>query len=237
MDAVLFFIAAAGAIGGAIGVIASRNPFYSVLYVVIHLVALAVLFLLLSAEFVAATQVVVYAGAVMVLYVFVVAYVGDEERPRGAASPALRAAAFLLCGLVLVLLCVAVLGTDLAGLDTEGPAVDERFGSPLQMGELLLGPFLLSFELAAILLLIAAVGAVVLARRRGEATEADAGRISVADLARAPGTGTLAEAVGDRPGAGTIAEPDAPSAGGGGSDPGDRQRDDRDDPERERGRP
>src|SRR5712692_923735 len=79
MSAVLFFLAATGAISGAIGVVLLRDPFYSVLALVAHLVSLAVLFLLLRAEFVAAAQVVVYAGAVMVLYVFVVAYVGGED--------------------------------------------------------------------------------------------------------------------------------------------------------------
>ncbi len=93
MSAVLFFIAAAGVIAGAAGVVVLRNPFYSVLALVCHLVSLAVLFLLLRAEFVAAVQVVVYAGAVMVLYVFVVAYVGGEgetigERLHSAGSRA-----------------------------------------------------------------------------------------------------------------------------------------------------
>ncbi|HEY4916426.1 MAG TPA: NADH-quinone oxidoreductase subunit J, partial [Solirubrobacteraceae bacterium] len=79
MSAVLFFLAGIGAITGAVGVVVLRNPFYSVLALVGHLISLAVLFLLLRAEFVAAVQVVVYAGAVMVLYVFVVAYVGGSE--------------------------------------------------------------------------------------------------------------------------------------------------------------
>ncbi len=91
MSSVLFFIAAIGAISGAIGVIALRNPFYCVLSLVVHLISLALLFLLLRSEFVAAVQVVVYAGAVMVLYVFVVAYVGVDgesigERLRGAGA-------------------------------------------------------------------------------------------------------------------------------------------------------
>ena len=81
MEEVAFFAGAIGALGGAIAVIALRNPFYSVLALVVHLVALAGLFLLLHAEFVAAAQVVVYAGAVMVLYVFVAAYVGGVEEP------------------------------------------------------------------------------------------------------------------------------------------------------------
>src|SRR5471032_1804810 len=94
MSSVLFFIAAASVISGAVGVVMLRNPFFSVLALVGHLISLAVLFLLLRAEFVAAVQVVVYAGAVMVLYVFVVAYVGNQSeslqaRLRGAGPSGL----------------------------------------------------------------------------------------------------------------------------------------------------
>src|SRR3954454_6674491 len=78
MAEVFFFIAGIGAVCGAVGVVMVRNPFYSVLALVFHLLSLAALFLLLQAQFVAAAQVVVYAGAVMVLYVFVVAYVGGS---------------------------------------------------------------------------------------------------------------------------------------------------------------
>ena len=90
MTAVLFFIAAIFALSGAIGVVLLRNPFYSVLALVVHLIALAVLFLLLEAQFVAAAQVVVYAGAVMVLYVFVVAYIGGADQPLGTGGGPLR---------------------------------------------------------------------------------------------------------------------------------------------------
>src|SRR2546423_11811031 len=93
MEAVVFFAAALLAVGGALGVVLQRNPFYSVLSLVVHLIALAVLFLLLSAEFIAAAQVIVYAGAVMVLYVFVVAYVGSLEDPLIERNPLLRIAA------------------------------------------------------------------------------------------------------------------------------------------------
>ena len=88
LEQILFFVGAAGAIGGALGVVLLRNPFFSVLALVAHLVALALLFLLLSAEFIAAAQLVVYAGAVMVLYVFVVAYVGGADEPQpGVGAP------------------------------------------------------------------------------------------------------------------------------------------------------
>ena len=81
MAAVFFFFAAIGAVGGALGTVMLRDAFYSVLALVTHLIFLAMLFLLLRAEFVAAAQVIVYAGAVMVLYVFVVAYIGGADEP------------------------------------------------------------------------------------------------------------------------------------------------------------
>jgi NADH:ubiquinone oxidoreductase subunit 6 (subunit J) len=92
MAEVLFFLAGIGAIAGAVGVVAVRNPFYSVLALVCHLLSLAALFLLLRAEFVAAAQVVVYAGAVMVLYVFVVAYVGGQDEPLASSCASRRSA-------------------------------------------------------------------------------------------------------------------------------------------------
>ena len=166
-EQILFFIAGFGAIAGALGVVMLRNPFYSVLSLVAHLVALAVLFLLLRAEFVAAAQVVVYAGAVMVLYVFVVAYVGGSDEPMRAEASGL-AGLFgpIFAAAVFVELAIAVIGSSLGALDTRGPDLDPGFGSPGQIGELLLTKFLLPFEAASFLLLIAAVGAVVLARKR-----------------------------------------------------------------------
>jgi len=81
LQGILFFLADAGAIGGAVAVVLLKNPFFSVLALVCHLFALAVLFLLLYAQFLAAAQLIVYAGAVMVLYVFVVSYVGGSDEP------------------------------------------------------------------------------------------------------------------------------------------------------------
>ncbi len=201
MSAVLFFIAAIGAIAGAIGVVLMRNPFYSVLSLVFHLLSLAALFLLLRAEFVAAAQVVVYAGAVMVLYVFVVAYVGGADEPlRPHSGPGLRAAALLFSGALFVELVIAFLGSSLKGIDSKGATVatDASFGTPEEIGRLLLTKFLLAFELASFLLLIAAVGAVVLARRRGGIGDLDGGEHGVLTIraTRPIETGTQAEAVG-----------------------------------------
>jgi NADH-quinone oxidoreductase subunit J len=163
---VAFFAGAIGAVGGAVAVIALRNPFYSVLALVVHLVSLAGLFLLLYAQFIAAAQVVVYAGAVMVLYVFVAAYVGAVEEPIWEPIPGQRFLAPLLAVALFVELSIAVLGTGLKALDTVGPKVGSGFGTPSQIGTLLLERFLVVFETASILLLVAAVGAVVLAARR-----------------------------------------------------------------------
>jgi NADH:ubiquinone oxidoreductase subunit 6 (subunit J) len=199
MAEVLFFIAAIGALAGAIGVIWDWNPFYNVLALVVHLLCLAALFLLLRAEFLAAAQVVIYAGAVMVLYVFVVAYVGGEEPGFNPLGPSLRPVAVVFVGVVLVELCIALLGSGLKAIDTEGAAYEPGFGGPGEIGELLLTRFLLAFELASILLLIAAVGAVVLARRRRGTPDAQEPVYSVMDVLRPAGTGTMREAVAGLP--------------------------------------
>ena len=189
MAEVFFFLAAIGAIAGAVGTVSLRNPFYSVLALVCHLLSLAALFLLLRAEFVAAAQVVVYAGAVMVLYVFVVAYVGDQGlQLSGGGSGRLRIVSLLFAGALFVELCIAVLGSGLAALGSEGAgiqgatgeAADTGFGTAAEMGRLFLTKFLVAFEVASLLLLIAAVGAVILARRRSGLE--DPREISVGDV-------------------------------------------------------
>jgi NADH-quinone oxidoreductase subunit J len=209
LSAVLFFIAAIGVISGAVGVVVLRNPFYSVLALVTHLVSLAVLFLLLRAEFVAAVQVVVYAGAVMVLYVFVVAYVGDGdsigERLRGSGPVAsgLRLGGAVIGGAIMIELLIALLGTGLEATSGMGAGYvpgPHAYGTPAYIGQLLLTRFLLAFELASFLLLIAAVGGVVLARRRGGLGEQDEQEVlTPLNLLRPQGTGTMAEGVGRRP--------------------------------------
>jgi len=202
MSYLVFFIAAIVTISGAIGVIAIDKPFYSVLALAAHLVALAALFLLLRAEFVAFAQVVVYAGAVMVLYVFVVQYVGDDAQPLGQNPSRIATfGAFACAGALAVELFIAVLGTGLKATATAGAPYRAGFGTPAQIGNLLLTRFLAPFEIASFLLLVAAVGAVVLARRRGgigPGIEGDAPVISAADFMRPRplGTGTMAEAGG-----------------------------------------
>ncbi len=175
MVEVAFFAGAIGALGGAIAVVGLRNPFYSVLALIIHLTALAGLFLLLYAQFVTAAQVVIYAGGVMVLYVFVAAYVGGVEEPAWEPIPGQRILAPLLAGALFIEISIAVLGSSLSGLGSEGPELPLGFGTPADIGQILLERFLIVFEAASILLLLAAVGAVVLAGRKpgdGETTGA-----------------------------------------------------------------
>jgi NADH-quinone oxidoreductase subunit J len=178
LEAILFFIAAIFAVGGAAGVVLLRNPFFSVLALVLHLLALAVLFLLLHAQFLAASQIIVYAGAVMVLYVFVAAYVGGMEEPLRPNGPLLSLAPVFAAALF-VELVIAALGSGLSAINSEGATVSPGFGGPAQFGELLLKRFLIPFEAASYLLLIAAVGAVVLARRRRGLEHLDEPRESV----------------------------------------------------------
>ena len=201
MAEVFFFFAAIGAVAGAAGTVMLRDAFYSVLALVCHLIFLAMLFLLLRAEFVAAAQVIVYAGAVMVLYVFVVGYVGGME--AGLAGPAgrgLRIVSVIFALALFVELSIALIGSGVKALDGEGAPYETGFGEPKAVGQEFLTNYLVAFEVASLLLLVAAVGAVILARRRTGV--ADAREISVADLMRTPLTkgdepeGTMIEAGG-----------------------------------------
>jgi NADH:ubiquinone oxidoreductase subunit 6 (subunit J) len=209
MAEVFFFIAGIGAIAGAIGVVTVRNSFYAVLALVGHLLSLAALFLLLRAQFVAAAQVIVYAGAVMVLYVFVVSYVseGPFQSTPGPVGGAPRVLAYAFAAALAAELMIAMLGSGLEGIDSDGAQYDPEFGTPGQIGKLLLTKFLLAFEVASFLLLIAAVGAVVLARRRVDDVHGLPQRpqLSVMDMVRDERLGTMAETVHATPAVGATA--------------------------------
>lgn len=192
MEQVAFFAGAIGALGGAIAVIALRNPFYSVLALVVHLFSLAGLFLLLHAEFLAAAQVVVYAGAVMVLYVFVAAYIGGVDEPLWDAIPGQRILTPLLAGALFIEFSIAILASGLETLGSEGPTIALGFGSPEEVGRRLLEDFLIPFEAASLLLLIAAVGAVVLAARRPPLDDPDANEPAILNPTEGgPGIATM----------------------------------------------
>ena len=168
----IWFVAAGACIGTGIAVVSLTNPFFSALALIGNLASLAVLFLLLSAEFLAAAQVLVYAGAVMVMFLFVVAYLGGRADAPWAGGPPLLRAAAIVASAALLVEVVVVLG--LAWGDDLGspPSVPASFGSPGAVGELFLTDHLLAFEITSIVLLVAAVGGVVLGTTREKEEDA-----------------------------------------------------------------
>ena len=167
---VVWFLAAAGCLGSGIAVVSMQNPFYSALALIGNLASLAILYLLLAAEFLAAAQVLVYAGAVMVMFLFVIAYLGGRaDAPWAGGSPLLRAAAIIAAAAILVEV-VVVLGLAWGDNLKEPAEVGDSFGSPGEIGELFLTDHLLAFEITSIVLLVAAIGGVVLGTTRERET-------------------------------------------------------------------
>jgi NADH:ubiquinone oxidoreductase subunit 6 (subunit J) len=166
---VIWILAALACVGSGVAVVTMANPFYSALSLIGNLASLAVLYLLASAEFVAAAQVLVYAGAVMVMFLFVIAYLGGRADAPWAGGPRwLQVAAVVASAALLVEVLVVILLQ--AGDRLSEPAdIEEAFGSPAEIGRLFLTDHLLAFEITSIVLLVAAVGGVVLGMRtRGE---------------------------------------------------------------------
>jgi NADH-quinone oxidoreductase subunit J len=159
---IVWFVAAGACLGSGVAVVSLTNPFLSALALIGNLASLAVLYLLLTAEFLAAAQVLVYAGAVMVMFLFVIAYLGGRaDAPWAGGPPLLRSAAVVTAGALLTEV-VVVLGLAW-GDDLKKPAdVSASFGAPAAIGELFLTDHLLAFEITSIVLLAAAVGGVVL---------------------------------------------------------------------------
>jgi NADH-quinone oxidoreductase subunit J len=158
---ILFSVFGLVCVGGAVNLLLQRHPINSALSLVVVMGALAVEFLLLGAEFVAAIQVIVYAGAVMVLFVFVIMLLnaGEEERTSGSRVAWLLGIPAVLAGMVIV--CWALLARSNAGV----AAIGALPGHPADIAQLLFHQFLLPFEVTSILVLIAIMGAVVLAAR------------------------------------------------------------------------
>ncbi|GMR09621.1 MAG: NADH-quinone oxidoreductase subunit J [Anaerolineae bacterium] len=151
------------AVGAAIGMLVSRNAVYSVLFLVIVFLAIAVLFLLLSAAFIAMVQVAVYAGAIMILFLFVIMLLGPEYVESEPSHPWQFATALVLSfALIIQFLIVAIVLPGESGGDIG--EVAQGFGSPASIGTLLFKEYLIPFEVASLLLLAAMVGAIVLTR-------------------------------------------------------------------------
>ena len=159
---VIWLFAAFACVSTGVAVISFTNPFYSALALIGNLASLAVLFLLASAEFVAAAQILVYAGAVMVMFLFVIAYLGGRADAPWAGGPRwLQLGAFVVGAAIMIEVVVALL-TKANGDLSNAADIERSFGSPAEIGRLFLTDHLLAFEITSIVLLVAAVGGVVL---------------------------------------------------------------------------
>jgi NADH-quinone oxidoreductase subunit J len=165
MDVLLFGIPAVVAIVGAIAMLLSRNAVHSALYLLLNFAAISVLYLLLQAPFLFATQLIVYAGAIIVLFLFVVMLLGaerDEDTPH--ANPWQNRGAIVGGVLLLVELCLLYVynpGTIPVAVD-----MDNAFAAPAEVAKALFTTHLLPFEIASFVLLTALIGVVVLHQRR-----------------------------------------------------------------------
>jgi NADH-quinone oxidoreductase subunit J len=158
----IWFLAAVGCLGSGVAVISFSNPFYSALALIGNLASLAVLYLLLSAEFLAAAQVLVYAGAVMVMFLFVIAYIGRAADAPFVGGPSWQAlAAVIAAGAILVEVVVAI-GLKSGDRLADEADIEAAFGGPAEIGNVFLTDHLLAFEITSIVLLVAAVGGVIL---------------------------------------------------------------------------
>ena len=166
MEAVIFYVFGAVLVGGAIGVIASRNPVHSAMFLVLCFFTSAFLWMLLEAEFLAIVLVLVYVGAVMVLFLFVVMMLDvNPERLRGGFTR------YAPLGLSVVALVVAMLGVTLwtrpgqLTLLEAPPRAPADFSNTEALGAVLYTEYVYAFELAAVLLLVAIIAAIVLTMR------------------------------------------------------------------------
>jgi NADH-quinone oxidoreductase subunit J len=159
---IVWFAAAFACLASGIAVVSFRNPFYSALALIGNLGSLAVLYLLLSAEFVAAAQVLVYAGAVMVMFLFVIAYLGGEADAPFAGRHGWQTLGAIFAATAILVEVIVAIGMKAGGRLSHEAEIRDSFGSPSQIGRLFLTDHLLAFEVTSIVLLAAAVGGVIL---------------------------------------------------------------------------
>ena len=160
MAIAVFYLAGAAAIGSAIAVVVQRNPFLAALSLILHLASLAALYLVLQGDFVAVAQLLVYAGAVMIMFLFVIAYLGDRadlDLRRGGIG----AGAAGVAGLAIFIETVIAVSDSSDALRSQA-SVTDAFGSPATIGRLFLTDHLLAFEAISLVLLVGAIAGVVL---------------------------------------------------------------------------
>jgi NADH-quinone oxidoreductase subunit J len=160
VTAAIFYIAGFLALGSAVSVILQRNPFLAAFSLILHFAALAVLYLDLQADFVAAAQVLVYAGGVMILFIFALAYLGERAELDLRRS---RFGGWFAIAASVAIFVEVVIAVSRSGGLLDGPAsVGDSFGSPATVGRLFFTDYLLAFEIVSLVLLVGAVAGVVL---------------------------------------------------------------------------
>ena len=167
---ILFVVLAAVAAASAVGLLVSRNTVYAALFLILNFATVAVFYLLLGAPFIALAQVTIYAGAIMVLFLFVIMLLGSERLPKGQVLPWQRPMAIVLAAVLLVeagfllfqrLQLTATLANPEASVNTTAALQD--------LAKMLFNQYLLPFEVTSVLLLVAMVGVIVLTKKeKGE---------------------------------------------------------------------
>ena len=165
LETFLFFLFAVVAVVGSLGMLIARNPVSSALWMVMTLFAVACLYITMNAQFIGVIQVLVYAGAIMVLFLFVIMLLNLEEMPRLAGFNWRKAAAFLLgVGVLAQLLAVVSIKLDMSPVVAE-PELAAEATSATNIGIALLTEHAFSLEMIGVLLLAATIGAVMLAKK------------------------------------------------------------------------
>lgn len=160
LETVLFFTFAILGIAGGIGLILNRNPVYSALSLILNFFSIAGLYLSMQAEFLAVIQILVYAGAIMVLFLFVIMLLNLSDEPKPQRFEFARGAAFILgIGFVVMMLLV------FKQIPTEAPAEVFAFGQVESIGMALMTDYLFPFEMISIVLIAALIGAIVVAKK------------------------------------------------------------------------
>jgi NADH-quinone oxidoreductase subunit J len=163
----LFLLFGALALGSALAMVVQRNAVHAALLLVVNLLAVSVLFLSLGAEFLFVSQIIVYAGAIVVLFLFVIMLLGVDREEILSEPRSFQVRQLVIGGLVALVLVTAMAGVLGSGrLADPLPRAPARFGDASSIGELLFSSYLLPFELTGLLLLVATIGILMLAKRR-----------------------------------------------------------------------
>lgn len=168
MEAYLFYIMAAVSVAASVYLIFEKNPVYSALYLIVTLISIAVLYILLEAQFIAAVQIIVYAGAIMVLFLFVIMLLNLNVREEMKDVLAFQKIPAIIMGVLLFLTVCFILKSKFLQGKQGGytSTYVNAVGNTKLIGNLLFTDYLLPFELTSILLFVAAIGVIILAKRK-----------------------------------------------------------------------